>query len=162
MQFSPSVRVRGSAFFNAAVNAGLHAMSVYNRMYMPTSYGDAEGEYWALRNGVSMWDVGVERQVVLQGPDAGKLAQYLSPRDLTNCRIGQGLYVPLCDHDGHVFNDPVLLKVDEQTYWLSIADSEVLLFAKAVAGERNLDAKVFEGDVCPLAIQGPKADQVMQ
>ena len=84
------------------------AASIYNRMIMPTSYGDPAAEYWRLINGVSQWDVGVERQVQLQGPDAGRLAQILSPRDLSGCKVGQGKYVPLCNHRGTVINDPIL------------------------------------------------------
>lgn len=98
------------------------AASVYNRMIMPTSYGDPDVEHWRIINGVSQRDAGVERQVRLRGRDAGKLAQILSPRDLSNCRHGQGKYVPLCSHRGTVINDPIMLKLADDLYWLSIAD----------------------------------------
>ncbi len=108
--FFPTARVRPSPFFEAAVAEGMVAANVYNRMIMPTSFGNPEAEYWRLINGVSQWDVGVERQVQMKGPDAGKLAQILSPRDLSTCKVGQGKYVPLCNHRGTVINDPILLK----------------------------------------------------
>lgn len=136
-------------------------MTTYNQMLMPTSYGQPEEEYWRIINGVSMWDVAVERQVQLKGRDAGRLAQILAPRDLSNCEIGQGKYVPLCNHAGVLINDPILLKLDEKRYWLSIADSNIWLWAEAVARERGLDVEVSEPDVSPLAVQGPKAEAVV-
>jgi glycine cleavage system aminomethyltransferase T len=136
-------------------------MTTYNQMLMPTSYGDPEAEYWRIINGVSMWDVAVERQVQLQGPDAAKLAQILAPRDLSKCKIGQGKYVPLCNHDGVLINDPILLKMDEDRFWLSIADSNIWFWALAVARERGLEVTVSEPDVSPLAVQGPKAEDVV-
>ena len=110
---SPSTRLRPSPFYAATRADGVCAMTTYNQMLMPTSYGHPEDEYWRLIHGVSMWDVAVERQVQLKGPDAGRLAQILAPRDLSNCKIGQGKYVPLCNHHGVLINDPILLKLDE-------------------------------------------------
>ncbi len=136
-------------------------MTTYNHMLMPTSYGHPEEEYWRIINGVSMWDVAVERQVQLKGPDAGRLAQILAPRDLSKCKIGQGKYVPLCNHHGVLINDPILLKLDEDRYWLSIADSNIWFWAEAVARERGLNVEVSEPDVSPLAVQGPKAETVI-
>ena len=160
-QIHPTSRIRPSPFYQSALADGLTSASVYNRMILPMSYGDPEAEYWRLINGVSMWDVGVERQVQLRGPDAARLAQILSPRDLTNCKVGQGKYVPLCDHRGVLINDPVLLKIDEDTFWFSIADSDMWLWARSIAGERGLDVEVSEPDVSPLAVQGPKAEDVI-
>lgn len=157
----PSARLRPSPFYEAAVAEGLVAASVYNRMIMPTSYGDPEAEYWRIMNGVSQWDVGVERQVQLKGPDAGKLAQILSPRDLSKCKVGQGKYVPLCNHQGTIINDPILLKLADDLYWFSIADSDIWFWARAIAYERGLDVEVSEPDVSPMAIQGPKAEDVV-
>ncbi|TIO52156.1 MAG: glycine cleavage system protein T [Mesorhizobium sp.] len=159
--FFPTVRVRPSPFFEAVVAEGMVAANVYNRMIMPTSFGDPEGEYWRLINGVSQWDVGVERQVQLKGPDAGRLAQILSPRDLSACKIGQGKYVPLCNHRGTVINDPILLKLSNDLYWLSIADSDIWLWASAIAAERGLNVEITEPDVSPMALQGPKAEDVV-
>jgi aminomethyltransferase len=159
--FSPTARVRPSPFFDATVAEGLVAANVYNRMIMPTSYGDPEGEYWRLINGVSQWDVGVERQVQLKGPDAARLAQILSPRDLSKCAVGQGKYVPLCNHRGTLINDPILLKLADDLYWLSIADSDIWFWAGAIAAERGLNVEVSEPDVSPMALQGPKAEDVV-
>jgi glycine cleavage system aminomethyltransferase T len=159
--FSPTARVRPSPFFESAVAEGMVAANVYNRMIMPTSFGNPEEEYWRLINGVSQWDVGVERQVQLMGPDAGKLAQILSPRDLSTCKYGQGKYVPLCNHRGTVINDPILLKHADDLYWLSIADSDIWFWASAIAAERGLNVDISEPDVSPMALQGPKAEDVV-
>lgn len=157
----PSARLRPSPFYEAAVAEGMVAASIYNRMIMPTSYGDPEAEYWRIMNGVSQWDVGVERQVQLKGPDAGTLAQILSPRDLSKCKVGQGKYIPLCNHKGTIINDPILLKLADDLYWFSIADSDIWFWARAIAQERGLDVEVSEPDVSPMAIQGPKAEDVV-
>jgi glycine cleavage system aminomethyltransferase T len=157
----PTARLRTSPFFESAVAEGMAAASIYNRMIMPTSYGDPEGEYWRLINGVSQWDVGVERQVQLRGKDAGRLAQILSTRDLTKCKEGQGKYVAICNHSGTVINDPILLKHADDLYWLSIADSDIWFWASAIAAERGLDVEVSEPDISPMALQGPRAEDVV-
>ena len=158
---TPTTRLRPSPFYNSTVADGVHGFTTYNHMLLPTSYGDPEGEYWRLINGVSMWDVAGERQIQLQGPDAGKLAQILSPRDLSKCKEGQGKYVALCNHVGTVINDPILLKRNDNCYWLSIADSNILFWARSIAHERGLDVEVSEPDVSPLAVQGPKGEDVI-
>lgn len=160
-QIAIGSRIRKSPFFDKTVEDGVSGFSVYNHMYMPTGYGDPHGEYDRLINGVSMWDVSVERQVELSGPDAEKLARILTPRNLDGYKIGQGRYVPLCDHRGTIINDPVLLPIAENRFWLSIADSDILLWARAIAAERQLDVAVNEPDVSPLAVQGPKAVDVV-
>lgn len=152
--------IRKSAYFEATVADGVRSFSVYNHMYIPGNFGDPEAEYDRLLNGVAMWDVAAQRQVELSGPDAGALAQYLTPRNLSATRVGQGRYVPLCDHDGWLINDPVLLKLEDTRYWLSVADCDIHLWAAAVAREKRMDVQVFEPDVSPLAIQGPKAEDV--
>jgi len=157
----PSARLRPSPFFDAVQAEGLSTGSIYNRMILPGSFGAPEAEYWRLINGVSMWDVGVERQVQISGPDAGRLAQILSPRDLSKCKIGQGKYIPLCNHAGVLINDPILLKLAEDKFWFSIADSDVWLWARSIAGERGLDVDISEPDVSPLAVQGPLAEDVI-
>jgi aminomethyltransferase len=159
--FTPSARIRRSPFFDSTVADGVKSFSVYNHMYMPTGYGDPMAEYWRLITGVAMWDVACERQVELAGPDAGRLAQVLCPRKLDGIQTGQGWYVPVCDHNGILLNDPILLKLSPERYWLSIADSDLLLWAKAVAAERSLDVTVTEPDASPLAVQGPKAVEVI-
>jgi len=157
----PTARLRPSPFYDSAVKAGMVSGSIYNRMVLPTSYGDPEAEYWRIINGVSMWDVGVERQVQLAGPDALKLAQILTPRDLSKCSEGQGKYAPICNHDGVLINDPIILKFSDELLWLSIADSDIWYWARAIAAERGLNVKISEPDVSPLAIQGPKAESVV-
>ena len=158
---TPSARLRPSPFYEATVSEGVTAFTTYNHMLMPTSFGQPEAEYWRLIQGVSLWDVAVERQVELRGRDAGRLAQILCARDLSKCVVGQGKYVPLCDHRGTLINDPILLKLAEDHYWLSIADSNIWFWARAIAAERRLEVAVSEPDVSPLAVQGPKAADVV-
>lgn len=158
---TPSARLRPSPFYEATLVEGVTAFTTYNHMLMPTSFGHPEEEYWRLINGVSQWDVAVERQVQLQGLDAGCLAQILCARDLSRCQVGQGKYVALCNHDGVLINDPILLKLDDDRYWLSIADSNIWFWARAIAAERGLRVTVSEPDVSPLAVQGPKGEDVV-
>ena len=158
---TPSARLRPSPFYEATLAEGVCAFTTYNHMLMPTSYGKPLEEYWRLINGVSQWDVAVERQVQLRGPDAGRLAQILAPRDLSACKVGQGKYVPLVNHQGVLINDPICLKLADDLYWLSIADSNIWFWASAIAAERGLRVEVSEPDVSPLAIQGPKAEDVV-
>jgi glycine cleavage system aminomethyltransferase T len=158
---SPSARLRQSPYFASTLAEGVTSFTSYNNMLMPTSYGKPEEEYWRIINGVSQWDVAVERQVQLKGPDAGKLAQILAPRDLSKCQVGQGKYVPLCNHQGVLINDPILLKLADDLYWLSIADSNIWFWAGAIAAERGLRVDVSDPDVAPMAIQGPKAEDVI-
>lgn len=163
MQFELSIgsNTRKSPYFGATVADGARSFYTYNHMLMPAHFGDPEGEYDRLLNGVAMWDVAGERQVELRGEDAGALAQYLTGRDLTGTKVGQGRYVPLCNYRGNVINDPVLLKLDEDRYWLSVGDSDIHLWAEAVGAERRMDVYVSEPDVSPLAIQGPLAEDVV-
>lgn len=158
---TPTARLRPTPFLEAAKAEGLTNAMVYNRMVLPSCYGNLEEEYWRLINGVSMWDVAAERQVQITGRDAAKLAQILSPRDLSKCKQGQGKYVPLCNHIGTLINDPILLKLEEDKFWFSIADSDVGFWARAIASERGLEVDICEPDVSPLAVQGPKAEDVV-
>lgn len=160
-EIRPTPRIRPSPFYEATLGEGVTGFQTYNQMLMPVGYGDPRAEYDRLINGVSLWDVAVERQVQLKGPDAGRLAQILCARDLSRCAVGQGKYAAICNHRGVVLNDPIVLKRSEDCYWLSIADSNVLFWASAVAAERRLDVSVTEPDVSPLAVQGPLADEVV-
>ncbi|WP_068299788.1 glycine cleavage T C-terminal barrel domain-containing protein [Pararhodobacter sp. CCB-MM2] len=153
--------LRKSPYYEATIRAGVRSFSVYNHMLIPAHFGDPEGEYRRLMEGVAMWDVAAQRQVELNGPDAAKLAQYLTPRNLAGTKLGQGRYVPICDYDGHLINDPVLLKLSDTRFWLSVADSDIHLFAQAIAREKGWNVKVLEPDVSPLAIQGPKATDLV-
>jgi len=159
--FAPSPRVRLTPFHEAIVADGVKGFTVYNHMCLPVSFGDPEAEYWRLMNGVALWDVAVERQVEIQGPDAALLVQTLSTRNLSKCAIGQGKYTPMCNREGVLINDPIVLKLAEDHFWVSIADSDVKLLAEGIAYGRNLNVKVCEPDVSPLALQGPKAVEVV-
>lgn len=156
-----SPRIRKTPFHEATVAAGLSDVSVYNKMIMPTSYGDLVGEYRRLTEGVAIWDVSVERQVEISGPDSDACAQYLTARDLSKMVEGQGKYVAMCDHQGTILNDPVLLKLSGGRWWFSLADSDMLLWSRAIAAERGFDVSVVEPDVSPLAVQGPKATDLI-
>lgn len=155
-----SPRIRRSPFYEATVRDGVTHFTVYNKMLMPTSFGNLAAELHRLMHGVAMWDVAVERQVEVSGPDADRLVQHLSARDLSKMVVGQGKYVAMCDHQGRILNDPVLLKLSDR-YWFSLADSDMLLWVRAVAGEGGFDVNVCEPDVSPLAIQGPRAEDVV-
>ena len=157
---SPSARTLRSPFYQSTVDDGVVSFTLYNSMFLPTGFGDPEGEYWRLRNGVSMWDVAVQRQVQLKGKDAAKLAQILSPRNISKMKTGQGKYIPLCNHLGVLINDPVLLKIDEDCFWFSIADSDIWSWARAINNERQLEVEISEPQVAPLAIQGPLAEKL--
>ena len=160
-EIGPNTRLRASPFYQATLAEGVTAFSPYNRMLMPVSYGHPQEEYDRLINGVALWDVGVERQVEIVGPDAAALVQVLCTRDLSNIAIGQGKYVAMCDHEGVLINDPVVLKLEDERYWLSIADNNMLIWTRAIAAERGYNVRVFEPDVSPLALQGPKAEDVV-
>lgn len=155
-------RIRKSPFFYASRRHGVAMYSVYNRTYHPRHYGDPVAEYWELLNGVTMWDVGVERQVEITGPDAFEFTNMLVTRDLTKCRVGQCKYVFLTDNDGGILNDPVLLRLGENHFWLSLADSDILLWARGVALHSGMDVQIREADVGPVQIQGPKSAAVMR
>lgn len=154
-------RLRKSPFYQSTITEGAESLLTYNRMLIPRGYGNREEEYWRLMNGVSVWDVAVQRQVQIEGPDAARLAQILCVRDLSQQQVGQGKYVALCDHSGVLINDPIALKIAEDCYWLSIGSSDIWLWAKCIAGERRLNVRVSEPDVSPMAIQGPLAEDVV-
>jgi len=154
-------RIRKSPYFYASRRHGVQSYTVCNRMYHPRHYDDPIAEYWRLVNDVTMWDVGVERQVEITGPDAFTLTNMLTPRDLTKCAVKQCKFVLNTDVDGGVINNPVLLRLDENTFWLSVADGDVLLWAKGVAAQAGLNVQVSEPDVAPVQIQGPKSKALM-
>lgn len=153
-------RVRKSPYFEATRRYGAKAFTVYNHMYMPTMYTDPVTEYRSLVNDVTLWDVACQRQVEINGPDAFELVQMLTPRDMSRCEIGQCQYMVLTDNDGGVINDAVVLRVEERRYWLSPGDGDVLFWVLGVASQRDFNVKVFEPDVSPLQLQGPKSPQV--
>ncbi|WP_017624225.1 glycine cleavage T C-terminal barrel domain-containing protein [Nocardiopsis chromatogenes] len=154
-------RIRKSPFFYASRRHGVAKYSVYNHTYHPRHYGDPVAEYWHLVNGVTLWDVGVERQIEITGPDAFAFTNMLVPRDLTKCAVGQCKYVFITAPDGGIINDPVLLRLGENHFWLSLADSDVLLWAQGLAYNSGMDVRIREADVGPVQVQGPKSREVM-
>jgi aminomethyltransferase len=155
-------RLRRSPFFDATQRYGAKGYTVYNHMLFPTCFADFEEEYWHLLNHVTLWDVSVERQVEITGPDAFAFTNMLTPRDLSKCAVGQGKYVAITAEDGGIINDPVLLRLGENHFWLALADSDVLLWTRGVALRSGLRVNIAEPDVSPLQIQGPKAKDVVQ
>ncbi|MBM3358185.1 MAG: glycine cleavage system protein T [Betaproteobacteria bacterium] len=160
-QIQRGARLRRSPFFEATQRHGAKAYTVYNHMLFPVCFGDLEEEYWHLLNHVTLWDVSVERQVEITGPDAFIFTDMLTPRDLSKCAVGQGKYVVITADDGGIINDPVLLRLAENHFWLALADSDVLLWARGVALNLGLRVEIKEPDVSPLQVQGPKAKEVM-
>ncbi|MGH2763516.1 MAG: glycine cleavage T C-terminal barrel domain-containing protein [Thermoleophilaceae bacterium] len=155
-------RIRKSPYFYASRRHDPKLYSVYNHHYHPRHYGDPVEEYWQLLNGVTLWDVGgAERQIEISGPDAFELTNLLVARDLNKCAVEQCKYVFLCLPDGGIINDPVLLRVEENRFWLSLADSDVELWARGVAYKSGHDVTVKEIDVGPVQVQGPKSKDVM-
>ena len=157
--FSP--RVRKSPYFNSTIKYGAEAFSVYNHMYMPISYEGTVEDYNNLLKGVQLWDVGVERQVEIKGPDAEVLSQFLTPRNIKKCSKGQAMYAPFLDFNGGFINDPVMLKIDEDCYWFSLADGDALLWVQGIAAGYKFDVDIQEPDVSPLQVQGPKSTELM-
>lgn len=155
---APSRRLRRTPFSEGVEAAGVTAYTVYNHMLLPTVFESVEADYRHLKDHVQVWDVSCERQVELRGPDATRLMQTLTPRDLRGMLPGQCFYVPIVDETGGMLNDPVAVKLSEDRYWISIADSDLLLWVKGLANAYRFEVLVDEPDVSPLAIQGPKAD----
>lgn len=153
---------RKSPFFEKTLEAGCSAYDIYNHMYLPGYYADPVEEYWALTNGVTLWDVSVERIVEITGPDASAFTNSLTCRDLTKCAVGQGKYVLITAEDGGIVNDPVLLRLEEDRWWLALADSDAGLWARGVAVHSGMDVRVREPEVYPVQVQGPKSKAVME
>ncbi len=155
-------QIRKSPYFDATLRHGAQAFSVYNHMYIPRDFGDPVENYWNLVNAAILCDVAVERQVEITGPDAADFVQLLTPRNLSDCRVGQCKYVLITSEEGGIINDPVLLRLGENHFWLSLADSDVLLWAKGVAVHSGMDVTLGEPDVSPLQLQGPKSLEIMK
>jgi aminomethyltransferase len=155
-------RLRRTPYFEATQRYGAKAYTVYNHMLFPIRFDTLEAEYWHLLHHVTVWDVSVERQVEITGPDAFAFANLLTPRDLSKCEVGQGKYVVITAEDGGIINDPVLMRLGENHFWLALADSDVLLWARGVAVHAGLKVNLTEPDVSPMQIQGPRAKEVVQ
>ena len=155
-------RNRRTPYYEATQRYGPKGMTVYNHMYFPIRFDTFEAEFEALLNGVTLWDVSVERCLEISGPDGFRFAQLLTPRDLSTCAVGQGKYVLICDSDGGIVNDPVLTRMDENTFWFALASSDALLFARGLKNAYpELDVTIREADVAPLQVQGPKSKDLM-
>ena len=159
--FGFGTQIRKSPFFDATVRWVAKDFSVYNHMYIPRDFGDPEQNFWNLINNAILCDVAVERQVQIKGPDASKFVQMMTPRDLSNMQVGQCKYVILINQFGGVLNDPVLLKVEDDCYWFSLADSDILFWAQGLNVNKEYDVEIIEPDVSPLQLQGPKSKDIM-
>lgn len=160
--FGFGTQIRKSPYFDATVRWGAKGFSVYNHMYIPRDFGDPEQNFWNLVNDAILCDVAVERQVEITGPDAAKFTQMLTPRDLSKMAVGQCEYVLITNATGGILNDPILLRLAENHFWISLADSDILLWAQGVAVHSGLDVTIREPDVSPLQLQGPKSGAIMQ
>ena len=160
--FGFGTQIRKSPYFDATVKWGAAAFSVYNHMYIPRDFGDPTQNFWNLVNEAILCDVAVERQVEISGPDASQFVQLLTPRDLRELKVGQCKYILITNADGGIINDPILLRLAEDKYWISLADSDVLLWAQGVATHANLDVHIHEPDASPLQLQGPQSGKIME
>jgi glycine cleavage system aminomethyltransferase T len=159
--FGFGTQIRTSPFFDATVRWGARAFSVYNHMYIPRSFGDPEENFWNLVNAAILCDVGAQRQVEITGPDAAEFVQMLTPRNLSTMAVGQCKYVLITNADGGILNDPILLRLAEDRFWISLADSDILLWAQGVAIHSGKHVSIREPDVSPLQLQGPQSRHVM-
>jgi glycine cleavage system aminomethyltransferase T len=155
-------QIRQSPFFEATLRWGAKGFSVYNHMYIPRDFGDPVQNFWNLVERAILCDVAVERQVEITGRDAAAFVQLLTPRNLSSCAVGQCKYVLLTSQEGGIVNDPVLLRLGLNHFWLSLADSDVLLWAKGVAAFAGMAVEIREPDVSPLQLQGPRSLDIMR
>ncbi len=160
--FGFGTQIRKSPYFDATVRWGAQGFSVYNHMYIPRDFGDPEQNFWNLVNEAILCDVAVERQVEITGPDAAQFVQMMTPRDLSKMAVGQCKYILITNADGGLLNDPILLRLAENHFWISLADSDILLWAQGLAVNSGLDVQICEPDVSPLQLQGPKSGEIMQ
>ncbi|HEY3208803.1 MAG TPA: glycine cleavage T C-terminal barrel domain-containing protein [Actinomycetota bacterium] len=154
-------RLRRSPFFEATQRYGPRGFTVYNHTLFPINFDDFEAEYWHLLTNVTLWDVAVERNVEISGPDGFRFAQLLTCRDLSKCQVGQGRYVLVISPEGGIVNDPVMLRLDQNTFWFALADSDVYLYALGLAAQAGLDVRISEPEAYPVQVQGPKSKGLM-
>lgn len=155
-------RLRRSPFYEAEQRHSPRGYTVYNHMLFPTNYDDFEAEYWHLLNHVTLWDVAVERCLEVSGRDGFRLAQMMTPRDLSRCAVGQAKYVLICAADGGILNDPVMTRMSEDRFWFALASSDALFYAKGLAARGGLDVNIQEAEAHPLQIQGPHSKDVVR
>lgn len=159
--FGFGTQIRKSPFFEATVKWGAKGFSVYNHMYIPRDFGDPEQNFWNLIETAILCDVAVERQVEITGKDASKFVQFLTPRNLSKMSVGQCKYILITNAKGGIINDPILLRLEDDKYWISLADSDVLLWAQGLALNSNFDVEICEPDVSPLQLQGPRSQDIL-
>ena len=157
-----SRRIRSTPYTSRIEKQGVTAYTTYNHMLLPAAFGSLEDAYHHLKENVQVWDVAGERQVEITGKDSAKLVQLMTCRDLSKSKIGRCYYCPIIDDQAGLINDPVILKLDEERWWISIADSDVILFAKGLAIGKKLEVKIIEPNVDILAVQGPKSFKLME
>src|SRR5918992_594367 len=155
-------RIRRSPFYEAEQRHSPKGYTVYNHMLFPIRFDSLESEYWHLLNHVTLWDVAVERCLEVSGPDGFRFTQLMTPRDLSECAVGQAKYVLVTAPDGGVLNDPVLTRMDENRFWLALASSDVLLYAKGLAASAGMDVQLEEVAVSPVQVQGPRSKDVVR
>ena len=154
-------QIRKSPFFDATVRWGAKGFSVYNHMYIPRDFGNPEQNFWNLVNAAILCDVAVERQVEITGTEAARFIQMLTPRDLSKMAVGQCKYLLITNLDGGILNDPIALRLGQDHFWLSLSDSDILLWAQGLAIPSGLDVTIREPDVSPLQLQGPLSPKIM-
>tara|TARA_B100001094_G_C18112847_1_gene762247 strand:- start:146 stop:1282 length:1137 start_codon:yes stop_codon:yes gene_type:complete len=155
-------RIRKSPFFEETIKSGATNFTTYNHMVMPVGYTTSKEEYKSLIEDVTLWDVAAERQVQVIGEDAFKFVQYLTPRNLSTFKDSFCRYAFLTDENGGIINDPLILKFNDQKFWLSIADTDALLWCKGVALSKKFNVQITEPEACPLSLQGPKSKDLMR
>ena len=157
-----SRRLRGTPYTSRIEKQGVTAYTIYNHMLLPAAFGTLEDSYHHLKEHVQVWDVAAERQVEISGKDSAKLVQLMTCRDLSKSKDGRCYYCPIIDDSGGLINDPVVLRLNENKWWVSLADSDVILFAKGLAIGNKFDVKIIEPDVDIMAVQGPKSFNLME
>ena len=157
-----SRRLRGTPYTSRIEEQGVTAYTIYNHMLLPAAFGSIEDSYHHLKEHVQIWDVAAERQVEISGKDSAKLVQLMTCRDLSKSKDGRCYYCPIIDDNAGLINDPVVLRINENKWWISIADTDVILFAKGLAIGNKFDVKIFEPNVDILAVQGPKSFKLME
>ena len=167
VQLLISTRVRKSPYWHLSIEAGCWRATIYNRIYHPRGYvkpedGGAMVEYEAIKNHVTMWNVAVERQIRVKGPDAEKFTDYVITRDATKISPMRARYVILCNAYGGVLNDPILLRISKDEFWFSLSDSDIGMYLQGVNADGRFDCTIEEIDVCPVQIQGPKSKALMK
>ena len=159
---TPSIRIRNTPFSKKVEANGAQAYTVYNHMLLPSYFESIEKDYSHLKKAVQLWDVSCQRQAEIIGPDALHLLQLTTPRDLSRMNKEQCCYIPIVDDAGYILNDPIVIKLSNERYWVSLADSDMLYYFKGLVSGFNLNVNVFEPDVYPLAIQGPKSKNLIE